>query len=139
MSSNLDLLTKNIMQYIDYLKSQDIVTSDPKLNQMLVTFRAQYQVLVNTHPKMVLEYFTQYIYPHKEMILNNNEDYFLSLEYGEDEGGSEASLMGALHIKEMWKSKFTTEHKTTTFTYFKVFIKLVERYLVEHISQQQSR
>lgn len=136
MPSNLDLLTKNIMQYIDYLKSQDIVTSDPKLNEMLVTFRAKYQVLVNTHPKMVLEYFTQYIYPHKRMILENNEDYFLNLDYGSDKGGNEASLMEALHIKEMWKSKFTTEHKNTTFTYFKVFIKLVERCLVEHLSQK---
>lgn len=139
MPSNLDLLIKNIMQYIDYLKSQNSIASDPKSNEMLIKFRAEYNLLTKTQPQMVLEYFVSFVYPHKDMIMSNNESYFLDRDYTEETNGNEASLTGALHIKEMWKSKFTEENKKTTFTYFQVFIKLTERCLANHIAKSQNK
>lgn len=135
MPSNIDLLIKNIMQYIDYLKNQSSITSDPKLNELLTKFRAGYNLLTTTKPQMILEYFVNYVYPHKDMIMASNESYFLDRDYTEEADGNEASLTGALRIKDMWKSKFTEENKKTTFTYFQVFIKLTERCLADHIEK----
>lgn len=131
--TTLDLLVDNILNYVEYLKEQPHIMSDQKSSELLTKFRAQYLMLSRTDPKMILNYFTEYIYPHKEEIMSNNEHYFLELG---EEHGIKASMMEALHIKEFWKEKFTEENKKTTFTYFKVYIKLVEKCLVEHLKKK---
>lgn len=136
MPSSLELLNKNILQYIDYLKSQKNIISDTKAHEMIVKFRAEFLVIMNTSPETVLTYFLQLVYPHKEEIDNKDEGYFLGLNYGEDQGGNDVSMMSALHIKELWKNNFTEENKKSSFTYFQVFNRLVERCVKEKLDRR---
>jgi hypothetical protein len=75
--TTLDLLVDNILNYVEYLKEQPHIMSDQKSAELLTKFRAQYLMLSRTDPKMILTYFTEFIYPHKDEIMSNNEHYFL--------------------------------------------------------------
>ena len=94
-------------------------------------FRHQYEIVKMTNPKVLIESYIQYIYPHKKEIMEENEDFFLK-------GGGQEFLIGNDSLtkfrdtmSEIWCEKLSEENKKICWKYFKVFVLLSERYIQE--------
>ena len=94
-------------------------------------FRHQYEMVKMTNPKVLLESFIQYVYPHKSEIISENEDFFIT-------GGGQEFLIGNDSLtkfrdtmSEIWLEKLSEENKKICWKYFKVFLLLSERYIKE--------
>lgn len=94
-------------------------------------FRHQYEMVKMTNPKILIESFIQYIYPHKKEIMMENEDFFKA-------GGGQDFLQGNDSLtkfrdtmSEIWLEKLSDENKSICWKYFKVFVLLSERYIQE--------
>ena len=94
-------------------------------------FRHQYEMVKMTNPKVLLESFIQYVYPHKNQIMSENEDFF-------KEGGGQEFLNGNDSLtkfrdtmSDIWLEKLSEENKKICWKYFKVFVLLSERYMQE--------
>jgi hypothetical protein len=96
--------------------------------------REKYFLVKSANSKLVLEYFIQYIYPHKEKIFNKDESFFLE-GGGQEELKDTSGLKFRDNIKNLWLEKLSDQNKEIIYKYFKVFIVLCEKYVLESLSK----
>jgi hypothetical protein len=85
---------------------------------------------------LIIDYFIQYIYPHKERIKNADETFFL-------EGGGQEELKNINklkfrdNIKSLWINDMSDDNKEIVWKYFKAFVILCEKYILENLDQNK--
>ena len=137
MSSNLGRFNTQLENMLN-----DLLKLFPDFMEIKI-FREKFLIAKKSNPKMILLVFLKYIYPYKQYILDQNDDFFLSdnltknisnnKEIQKDgDVDNEYILTKALNIKQLWKRMDQVE-KETLWMYFKVLIVLCERYVGEHI------
>ncbi len=137
MSSNLGRFNTQLENMLN-----DLLKLFPDFMEIKI-FREKFLIAKKSNPKMILLVFLKYIYPYKQYILDQNDDFFLSdnltknisnnKEIQKDgDVDNEYILTKALNIKQLWKRMDQAE-KETLWMYFKVLIVLCERYVGEHI------
>jgi len=78
--------------------------------------------------KDTLKEFTTVIIPHKEMVLNKDEDFFLT-KCGSLLSGTEVTNDEMDHFKKIWTSDSLTEHdKENLWIWFKLFLDIAIQY-----------
>lgn len=102
----------------------------PKHNDILI-FREKYNLVKSANSKLVIEYFVIYIYPLKKKIIDQDESFFLD-GGGQDEIKDNSGLKFRDNIKNLWVSEMSVENKDIIWKYFKTFIILCEKYIVEN-------
>jgi hypothetical protein len=111
----------------------ELCTIFPK-NSDILLFREKYNLLRGVNSKLVIEYFVQYIYPHKNKILAQDESFFL-------EGGGQEELKGNNglkfrdNIKTLWLGEMSDQNKDIVWKYFKIFVILCEKYVIENMNK----
>lgn len=94
-------------------------------------FRHQYEMVKMTNPKVLLENFIQYIYPHKKEIILENEDFFKGGGGQDFVNGNDNLTKFRDTMSDIWIEKLSEENKKICWKYFKVFVLLSERYIKE--------
>lgn len=100
----------------------------------ILLFQQKYNFIKSTNSNIIIEYFCQYIYPLKQKILDKDESFFL-------EGGGQEELKDTSGLKfrdsitKLWINEMSEENKEIIWKYFKIFIILCEKYILENINK----
>jgi hypothetical protein len=117
------------IQQIDNFVNE-LCTIFPDSNEILM-FREKYNLIRYANSKLVVEYFIMYILPHKKKIINQEESFFLE-GGGQEEIKDNSGLKFRDSIKSLWISEMSDENKEIIWKYFKIFIILCEKYILEN-------
>jgi hypothetical protein len=89
----------------------------------IVIFKSQINVVAMIDPNKILNSFVKYVYPHKQHILDENEEFFL----GDGVSVKKDYMSESIHLTDLWKTKLSPENKIIVWKYFKVMIVLSEK------------
>ena len=103
----------------------------PKSNDILL-FREKYILVKSANSKLVIEYFIQFIYPLKKKIMDQDESFFLD-GGGQEEIKDTSGLKFRDNIKILWVSEMSEDNKEVIWKYFKIFVILCEKYIIENM------
>ena len=103
-------------------------------NNDILIFREKYNFAKCANSKIIIEYFIQYILPLKQKIINKDETFFLD-GGGQEELKDNSELKFRDNIKKLWINEMSDENKEIIWKYFKIFIILCEKYIVENINK----
>ena len=98
----------------------------------ILLFREKYNLVRNANSKLVIEYFVQYVYPHKQKIMDQDVTFFLE-GGGQDEIKDTSGLKFRDNIKNLWVDHMSDENKEIVWKYFKTFVILCEKYILENL------
>lgn len=107
----------------------ELTTIFPKNNEILL-LKEKYNLIKSANSKLIIEYFVKFIYPLKNQITNEDEQFFLG-GGGQDEVKDTSGLKFRDNIKNIWISEMSDENKEIIWRYFKIFIVLCEKYIIE--------
>lgn len=99
-------------------------------NGEMLLFREKYNLVRGVNSNLVIEYFITYIYPFKKNIMNKEESFFLD-GGGQEELKDKSGLKFRDSIKTLWITQLSEENKEIIWKYFKIFILLCEKYILE--------
>ena len=91
-------------------------------------YKEYIQISKKIKPRFIIEKLFEYVSPHKDLLLEKNENYFLEMKYGENEGGDDATIMYALDLKTLWENS-SDSTKESIFNYLILFYKMGEKIL----------
>lgn len=111
---------------------KELCTIFPENNEILL-LGEKYGWIRNANSTLILEYFIKFIYPHKDQIMKQDENFFLN-GGGQEELKDNSGLKLRDSIKNMWLLKMSDENKEIVWKYFKIFIILCEKYILENLS-----
>jgi hypothetical protein len=121
---------KTLLQQIDNFINE-LCTIFPKNNDILL-FREKYILVKSANSKLVIEYFIQFIYPLKKKIMDQDESFFLD-GGGQEEIKDTSGLKFRDNIKTLWIAEMSPENKEVVWKYFKIFVILCEKYIMENM------
>ena len=84
---------------------------------------SQVETLILLTPKKIFKICVKFVYPHKEQILNKNEQFFLEQKLNVQKD----YLSEALELKTLWTTKLSPQNKEVIWKYFKILILLIEK------------
>jgi hypothetical protein len=122
------MLLKQIDNFIN-----ELCNIFPKSNDILL-LSEKYYLIKNINSNLIIEYFILYIYPHKNKINNEDESFFIE-GGGQDEIKDTSGLKFRDNIKILWLNEMSEENKGIIWKYFKLFILLCEKYIIENITK----
>jgi hypothetical protein len=108
----------------------ELCTIFPK-NSDILLLGEKYNLIRSANSKLIIEYFLTYIYVHKQKIIDNDESFCL-------EGGGQEELKGNSGLKfrdnitKLWVNEMSEPNKEIVWKYFKIFIVLCEKYILEN-------
>jgi hypothetical protein len=111
----------------------DLSTIFPK-NKDIFVLKEKYYLAKDIDNKLIITYFVQYVYPHKQRILNQDESYFLD-GGGQEELKESNGLKFRDNIKNLWLNEMSNENKEIIWKYFKIFVVLSEKYILENLDK----
>ena len=124
MSSKKNIVQIFNEQFNDLLK--DLIKVYPTLSQ-LKEYHTGLKVLLMTNKKFLIEIFNEYIYQYKDQVEKEDEKFFLEIDYSKY-GDKNVSTQSKI-FADIWASKDTTKDtKDNIWLYFKLFMKLVDKY-----------
>jgi len=121
---------QTLLQQIDNFINE-LCTIFPKNNDILL-FREKYILVKSANSKLVIEYFIQFIYPLKKKIMDQDESFFLD-GGGQEEIKDTSGLKFRDNIKTLWVAEMSSENKEVVWKYFKIFVILCEKYIMENM------
>ena len=125
MSNTKSIIITQITNLIN-----DLTTTYPDNKEMMI-FKEKYNMLKSINSQLIIDYFIQFIYPYKELIKNENETFFLE-GGGQEELNDKNGLRLRDNLKELWINNMKDENKKIVWKYFKTFILLIDKYILEN-------
>lgn len=121
---------KNIIitQFTNFIDELD--SSFPN-NKDIMIFKEKYILLKSINSQLIIDYFIQFIYPHKQRIMSEDDNFFLE-GGGQEELKDKNGLNMRDNLKNLWSNQMSGENKIVVWKYFKAFILLIEKYIVEN-------
>ena len=121
-----------LLQQIDNFISE-LCTIFPE-NGEVQLFGQKYNLIRSANSNIIIEYFVQFVYPHKTEIMSCNENFFLN-GGGQEELKDNSGLKFRDNIRNLWVNKMSDENKEIIWQYFKMFIILSEKYIIENMKK----
>lgn len=109
----------------------ELCTTYPDKKDMIV-FQEKFNMVKGINSQLVIDYFIKYIYPFKEMIVNENVDFFID-GGGQEELSDKYGLRLRDNLTNLWKNEMNEENKKIVWKYLKTFILLIEKYIRENV------
>jgi hypothetical protein len=103
-------------------------------NKEIALLKEKYYFAKDIDNKIIISYFVQYIYPHKQRIISQDETFFLE-GGGQEELKESNGLKFRDNIKNLWLNEMSEENKSIIWKYFKIFVVLCEKYIIENINK----
>lgn len=110
----------------------DEICSTYKNNNDMHLFREKYNMVKGINSQLIIDYFIKFIYPHKESIKNQDETFFLS-GGGQEEINDKYGLRLRDNLNNLWVNEMKEENKKIVWKYFKTFILLIDKYILENV------
>ncbi len=122
---------KNIIitQISNFINELD--TSFPN-NKDIMIFKEKFSMLKSINSQLIIDYFIQFIYPHKSRIMSEDDNFFLE-GGGQDEIKDSKGLNMRDNLRDLWTNKMSGDNKKVVWKYFKTFILLIEKYVIENM------
>jgi hypothetical protein len=87
------------------------------------------------NPRKVLNAFLKLVYPHKEYIMQQNDEFFLTLFKQQSNGiANYDNELGNINFDILWTQDLTNEIRNTIWSYFKTLCVLMERVVLEDMN-----
>ena len=102
----------------------------------MLLFKEKYNFIRNANSKLIIDYFVQFVYPFKSQIISQDDKFFLE-GGGQDELKDNSGLKFRDNIKNMWLSEMSDDNKEIIWKYFKVFVILSEKYIMETLNKDK--
>tara|TARA_B110000483_G_scaffold138665_1_gene165718 strand:+ start:4756 stop:5133 length:378 start_codon:yes stop_codon:yes gene_type:complete len=109
----------------------ELCTTYPDKKDMVV-FQEKFNMVKGINSQLVIDYFIKYIYPFKDMIMNQNVDFFID-GGGQEELSDKYGLRLRDNLTNLWKNEMNEENKKIVWKYLKTFILLIEKYIRENV------
>lgn len=109
---------------------EELCTTYPNNND-LILFKEKFYMVKGINSKLIVDYFISYVYPHKEIIKSEEESFFLE-GGGQEEINDKYGLRLRDSLKNIWSNEMTSENKKIVWKYFKTFILLIDKYILEN-------
>lgn len=122
---------KILLQQIDNLINE-LCTTFPNFTDIIL-FREKFILIKSANSNVIVEYIIQHIYPLKDMILKEDESFFLS-GGGQEEIKDKSGIKLRDNIKSLWVSEMSPQNKEVVWKYFKIFVLLSEKYILENVN-----
>ena len=103
-------------------------------NKDFMIFREKYNLLRSINSQLIVDYFIQFIYPHKKRIMSQDDNFFL-------EGGGQVEIKDKNglnmrdNLKDLWTNKMNDDNKVVVWKYFKTFILHIKKYIVKNVNK----
>jgi len=130
MTSVKPSIKQTFLQQVDNLMD-DLCNTYPYSGEILL-FREKYNLIRSGNSTLIIEYFIKYVYPFKPQIMDEDEDFFVQ-GGGQENITSEHKLEFRNNIRTLWLNDMTSGNKEVIWRYFKIFILLCEKYILENI------
>jgi hypothetical protein len=101
-------------------------------NKDIMVFKEKYAMLKSINSQLIVDYFIKFIYPHKTRIQGEDDTFFLE-GGGQEEISDSKGLNMRDNLKDLWTNKMNDENKKIVWKYFKTFILLIEKYILENV------
>ena len=121
-----------LLQQIDNFISE-LCTIFPNNGELLI-LNEKYQIIRKSNSALVIQYFIQYVFPHKDRILKQEESFFLE-GGGQQELTDTSKLKMRDNLKNLWLGQMSEQNKEIVWKYFKTFVLLCEKYIVENLNK----
>jgi GTPase SAR1 family protein len=105
-------------------------------NGEILLFGEKYNLIRNANSKLIIEYFIQFVYPHKAQIMQQDENFFLN-GGGQEEIKDTSGLKFRDNLTKLWIAEMSDENKEIIWKYFKIFVLLCEKYILENIGNEK--
>ena len=109
----------------------ELCTTYPDKKDMIV-FQEKFNMVKGINSQLVIDYFIKYIYPFKDMIVNQNVDFFID-GGGQEESSDKYGLRLRDNLTNLWKNEMNEENKKIVWKYLKTFILLIEKYIRDNV------
>jgi hypothetical protein len=126
----MSIKQKFLKQTDNFIEELCTIFSD---NTEILMFREKYNLIKSANSKLIIEYFCQYVYPLKTKIMDEDESFFLD-GGGQEELKDNSGLKLRDNIRSLWVSQMSDENKEIIWKYFKIFILLCEKYIMENLN-----
>ena len=103
-------------------------------NKDVILFKEKFNILKSVNSQLIIDYFIKFIYPLKESILNEDENFFIE-GGGQEELKDKNGLNIRDNLKGLWESHMSEDNKIIVWKYFKTFVLLCEKYILENINK----
>ena len=103
-------------------------------NKDVILFKEKFNILKSVNSQLIIDYFIKFIYPLKESILNEDENFFID-GGGQEELKDKNGLNIRDNLKGLWESHMSEDNKIIVWKYFKTFVLLCEKYILENINK----
>lgn len=110
---------------------EELCTTYPNDNDLFL-FKEKFNLVKGINSQLIIDYFIKFVYPHKESIKNENESFFLE-GGGQEEINDKYGLRLRDNLKSIWSTEMSLENKKVVWKYFKTFILLIDKYIVESV------
>jgi hypothetical protein len=105
-------------------------------NGEITLLKEKYFLIRSANSKLILDYFVQFVYPFKNQIVEQDEKFFL-LGGGQEELKDTSGLKFRDNIKNLWEKEMSEENKVIVWKYFKIFVVLCEKYIIETLNNEK--
>ena len=117
LTTTLIRFKKSLVQFVDELI--DLFPHESDLVVMRVFLDTQVEI------KELMEQFTKFVVPHRELIKTRNDSFFLDT----DDIFGTVDMGKVLHCKTIWSTgELDSEDKQAMWKWFDLFLQLAERY-----------
>ena len=123
-----NIILNQISNFIDELDS-----TFPE-NKDIMIFKEKFNMLKSINSQLIIDYFIQFIYPHKQRIMNQDDNFFLE-GGGQEEIKDKNGLNMRDNLRNLWTTQMSEENKTVVWKYFRTFILLIEKYIIENVNK----
>ena len=123
-----NIILNQISNFIDELDS-----AFPE-NKDIMIFKEKFNMLKSINSQLIIDYFIQFIYPHKQRIMSQDDNFFLE-GGGQEEIKDKNGLNMRDNLRNLWTTQMSEENKTVVWKYFRTFILLIEKYIVENVNK----
>lgn len=125
MSNTKSIIINQITNFINEL------TETYPDNKDMMIFKEKYNMLKSINSQLIIDYFIQYIYPFKDLIKQENDKFFLD-GGGQEELNDKNGLRLRDNLKDLWINNMKEENKKVVWKYFKTYILLIDKYILEN-------
>ena len=109
-----------------------------------VLFRESINWAMKNNPNMVAEQMIIHVYPHKDIIVANDDSFFatdklIKSELENVDGNKNLIMDKFFRIKELWQKSLTEENKTIIWKFMNIFVVLCEKWYISKISKKNPK
>lgn len=105
-------------------------------NMEIKLLSEKYNLIKSSNSKLIISYFIEFIYPYKNQITNEDDNFFLG-GGGQEDIKNTSGLKFRDNLKKLWTSDMSDENKEIVWKYFKIFIILCEKYIIQELKSEK--